>query len=401
MIRAKYVLIFLLYCIVLGMSAHAGVQAEYDFEINSISLVKNNVQIPVVEVGDLTVNIRITNRSSEAVVPYIVAMLCEGTREAYLIRNIEVVSTVSFEAGEALDVSLAISCTDASNKFIKVMVIEDFSRSVRKSANAFYPTGDELKLSSIIINGVPFEEFDKNRFTYTFSPDLGTSLPLEVNVSKICEGVNVSIQQPDAFPGVLTVTTSYSALPPVTYTIQITEGKPRVHIVINPSNWTVSADVKAGANQTLLYCDQPWTYWDFDGAPLEGSVAIQTAYSDATNPANTINREPQTWGAFTINKSADVYVLSYFKPVGNYMKWLTDKGYELQNKDDGTSYRVMYSNSTSRKFYLYKKSFSVAEGETTTVNLGNLGPYGDNMMYTALVKWTEDTMSVDDVQEVE
>ena len=243
----------------------------------------------------------------------------------------------------------------------------------------------DLSLSGITVGGESISGFDANITEYNVEVE---SLDTEILGTAADSTAKVTLSKPSSLPGDATITVTKDGKSKV-YTLHLTQKADQKNQIVfekNPSNWSIAEDVKA--QKTKVYSDSDIAFWDWGGLDLDGTTAIQPANSDATN-ATCTSKTQQTWASFTINNSADIYVMSRYAPGTDYMKWLTTDGYQQVTDKNGDPVKVLYSNSTSKNYNVYKKTVSVAPGEIKSIDLGILGPYGDGLMYSVLVQWKE------------
>lgn len=243
----------------------------------------------------------------------------------------------------------------------------------------------DLSLSGITVGGESISGFDANITEYNVEVE---SLDTEILGTAADSTAKVTLSKPSSLPGDATITVTKDGKSKV-YTLHLTQKADQKNQIVfekNPSNWSIAEDVKA--QKTKVYSDSDIAFWDWGGLDLDGTTAIQPANSDATN-ATCTSKTQQTWASFTINNSADIYVMSRYAPGTDYMKWLTTDGYQQVSDKNGDPVKVLYSNSTSKNYNVYKKTVSVAPGEIKSIDLGILGPYGDGLMYSVLVQWKE------------
>lgn len=243
----------------------------------------------------------------------------------------------------------------------------------------------DLSLSGITVGGESISGFDANITEYNVEVE---SLDTEILGTAADSTAKVTLSKPSSLPGDATITVTKDGKSKV-YTLHLTQKADQKNQIVfekNPSNWSIAEDVKA--QKTKVYSDSDIAFWDWGGLDLDGTTAIQPANSDATN-ATCTSKNQQTWASFTINNSADIYVMSRYAPGTDYMKWLTTDGYQQVTDKNGDPVKVLYSNSTSKNYNVYKKTVSVAPGEIKSIDLGILGPYGDGLMYSVLVQWKE------------
>ena len=162
----------------------------------------------------------------------------------------------------------------------------------------------------------------------------------------------------------------------------------QVVLTKNPSGWkVVDPLVVDPTNGTPIFNDagisnRKFTEWlKPDEFKLDNAVLVQTSNSDVNAIKDNI---AETYGSFTINHTADIYVALNYSNIGaSLLPWVyNDKEYRLVSDSPllkGYNYN----------YYLFKKRITVAEGETAVVELGHLGSWA-NLMYSVIVDWVEE-----------
>lgn len=177
---------------------------------------------------------------------------------------------------------------------------------------------------------------------------------------------------------------------------------PKAEFIIQPDEWHIIDGVD---NSVPIYSDNSnarLVIDDEDFYGLEGATLIQTRLADSTDylnkPGYNVNSD-QIQSTVKVNHSCEIYVFSTSKSgmTANgldYLRWLGRPafGFEPILDESGEYKTIMIKNygGNPRAHYIYKKTITVPEGETATFDLGYIGKWCQNFMYSVVIVWSGD-----------
>ncbi len=377
---------------------------SFSFDITGITATINGGTVAVInEAG--TYQISVSVKASENVsASYLAVLLCEGTKEEYIVRDMAEIKDISLSKDAETIKTVSLTSSDSNEKFIKIISTSGEDKSIRIAEDAFFPTGDELKLKGITINGKLIEGFSKDIFSYEYTPLMTEVAPLTIVPLKICDVVEDNVINIDSYPGEIKITLSYGELTPVTYTIKVNEPKPTINWVLNTDNWTIAENIQNG---TKPYRDSAATYNAnslSDFPQLAGMTAIQTVRSAGLTSggvgpnADFIKDDDTDWAEIKIDNSAEIYIFypyDVFSTSNVGMNWLKDDGYvgvidaDTPTATDGVSkFRISNTNTNVKSsFYVFKRTVQFPLGETRNIKFKTQG-YNVQTYFVAL-KWID------------
>lgn len=147
--------------------------------------------------------------------------------------------------------------------------------------------------------------------------------------------------------------------------------------VVNNTTITSNSSSKAYTGENKYYTDV--TGYDFTDVSYLQSYS---RYEPAAEPYKTIHMglNYQTLDTMTVDNSCEVYIVLNYQPGDNYLQWIENYGYQLQDK------KIAISGVEG---FVYKRAYYLKDGETLEIPLGAANSKLVNQGYNVIVKWIE------------
>lgn len=293
----------------------------------------------------------------------------------------------------ALSASLTVT-TGLSNPYATVYIWNSLYELAPLADKTTFPSSN-ADLKSLSIYG---ESFDFDFKTQTnLNINLKASIPDYLIVEAIPEdkGASVVIDYPDSLPGQLLVTCTASGGNPKTYTFNCTRQNAEITNLVaktgNSQYYQVYSNMNTSGS-SYVFGDRSYLYTSLI-PELVGSTHIAVSANDrssgsGSNPP-TYEGTVTDYVTFDISKTADVYYLYSSSVEPTDAVWLSGWT-KISGEGDVTYYNT--DNSTTTYFRLqYKKRFTVAPGQTTSVSIG---ASGTNQFMAIALKWVDEPMPI-------
>lgn len=174
---------------------------------------------------------------------------------------------------------------------------------------------------------------------------------------------------------------------PLRLGVELAEGVTEEYYVVN--------DKTFNGDRILVGYDM--TVKDYGKTGLAGAFIVKPYNPDIFDKQYSTEKTPEDlneipvfdWYTLTLEKTADVYVLTNKEADDIYHKWL--KGWELVTDENGDPALVDIMNGAkAAKGMVYKRTFAVPEGETREVKIRNAGATA-SMISPVYVKYVDAT----------
>lgn len=195
----------------------------------------------------------------------------------------------------------------------------------------------------------------------------------------------------------LSVAMVLSLLTGITFTAGAQYVEFTAEFLTQPSGWNMINGLQSGQ---LMYSDNEKAQIiidDEDVLGLENAIFIQTRNQDTIDYAGKYNSQT-TQAKIKVNKSCDVYVFTTSLTGAlkglDYIYWLgsPDYGFDQMKNSDGTDFKLTFKNhqGKDKAYYVYKKTLNIPEGITSVIELGYVGQWMENNMYSAAIVESND-----------
>lgn len=406
--RAISVLLAISILLSFGMIGFAA-DDTLNFTITNLEVFADGSNIGSVQNGNMTVKASL--KATEAQTPLIMALLCDGTEDYYNVASSSYVDDIPFDAGETKTVEIPLNCSDKTNKFIKIMVFDSYASMHLEAESAIFPTGDEGKVKSVTINGELVKGFDKDTDTYdNVQAPYAAALPLNVEVTTVAEGAEVTVTQPSSIPGKLVIQSGFEGEEIFTYTINLIEGQPLMVDYFAGGDVSKINIVKNMNSDTYRYSDKTADFsWALPEG-LAGSTYLQPSYNDWIGSKLYTANNSERWMEFTIKKPATVYYLTTTGYVGascqNFVNgwladgwtWMTTDGKEPDTKNASNAWTVNSDKWMYSRLFLLKKDIDASPEKPVTISAKTMGDISGTPVYSFAVQWKTDALDLTDIK---
>ena len=388
--------------------------AEYDIAVTDVKVYENGERLTGLKAGTLTVNVTLVNSGETPVTPFVVAMICKGTKDIYQTVSFAGKDDVVFIKDTPNDVSLSLECASVEDSFLKVMIFDNKNDLNVLSEQYYFPSEKDITLTDIKIDGTSVSGFNPQVYEYAVEMPFEESFPTEFSYTLYNSSALVEMTKPTAYGEYLKIEVSIDGYGKNEYKILITEAPdPKIPSVSNVKyNGEDGKIISPFVVGTYRYSDNQDAFSDFSGIEFsKNSYYIQPKYSDYKDE-NFKNRDYE-WLSFSINRSADVYVVSFVTVSGSYMPWLSTQGYKVIGEDgtllapttkEGKLMLGVTTGSTNagrKNAYLYKKTYELpSDGKTKeTISFGGDG-LGDERygVYGVIVDFKDESLFLSDIK---